>query len=396
MTLPTETPATAVVPTGYDPGSYSCVRSLARRGVRTVVASQNDDVPAAASRFCDESVVIPPPEDVDAYAEALLACARQPGVQTILPLRPQDPYVFAKHSDAFADHVSVVTPDETLLETVFDRVQLFEAARAAGVPVPETRRLGEATEWSRDAVVKSRYNLLTADYVEDYDPTRAATVKTVEHAPAGATLDEAAICQRMGHEPIVQEFVESAGEYVFGALYDHGDPVATFQHEQLRGDSYTGGGGVYRRSISNPDLAAVGRQLLDHLNWHGLACIEYVEDSATGEFKLVELNPRLWQSLPCAVRAGADFPAYYWHQATGQGEKIDPEYRVGVSTHLLYGELGYLQSLNRDDSPFHDRPALSGELFSVVSSCLSSPHFDNLRFDDPRPFLRGLRHVLTG
>jgi len=50
------------------------------------------------------------------------------------------------------------------------------------------------------------------------------------------------------------------------------------------------------------------RDLLDWLDWHGLACIEYIGDADTGEFVLVEINPRMWQSLAGAVAAGADFP----------------------------------------------------------------------------------------
>jgi predicted ATP-grasp superfamily ATP-dependent carboligase len=198
----------------------------------------------------------------------------------------------------------------------------------------------------------------------------------------------------MHHDPIVQEFVEASGQYVFAALYDEGEPLATFQHRQLRGNSYTGGGGVYRETIADPELEAVGRRLLDHLDWHGLACIEYMKDAETGAYKLAEINPRLWQSLPCAVRAGADFPSYYWLAATGRADEIDPTYEVGVRTHMLHGELGYLQSVRSDTSPFHQRPSLPREALAVASSCLTSPNFDTFRVDDPRPFLRGVGHVL--
>ncbi|MFC7134032.1 MULTISPECIES: carboxylate--amine ligase [Salinibaculum] len=387
---------TVVIPTGYDPGSYSAVRSLARRGVRTIVASHYDDVPAAASRYCDEAVDVPDPDDdLVAYRDALLSLARRPSVRTILPLRPFDPYVFARDAASFDRHVSLVTPPADTLDTVFDRVQLFEAAADAGVPIPETRRLADGADWPTPRIVKSRYNLLTSTYCPERAPEDAETVKSVEHVPSSETIDVEAVRDRMGHDPIVQEFVASSGQYVFGALYDHGEPLATFQHRQLRGDSYTGGGGVYRESIDDPELEAVGRALLDHLDWHGLACIEYMKDETTGEYKLAEINPRLWQSLPCAVRAGADFPWYYWQAATGRADDIDPEYQVGVRTHLLHGELGYLQSIRADGSPFYETPSLSRATVDVARSCLTDPHFDTLRLDDPRPFLRGVRHVIS-
>lgn len=388
---------TALIPTGYDPGSYSAVRSLSRRGVHTAIASQYADVPAGASRFCGESIRIPDPdENLLSYRDALLALARRPSVRTILPVRPFDPYVFARYEPSFERHVSLVTPGRDLLDTVYDRTQLFEAAAEAGVPIPETRLLSDGYDWDEKRIVKSRYNLLTSSYCPGRAPEDAGTAKSVEFARPDGRLDVDRLCEEMEHEPIVQEFVDASAQYVFGALYEDGQARATFQHRQIRGESYTGGGGVYRETISDPELEAVGRQLLDHLDWHGLACIEYMKDAETGEYKLAEINPRLWQSLPCAVRAGADFPSYYWQAATGRAEQIDPSYRVGVRTHFLHGEVGYLESIRSDSSPFHTRPSLPRETLSVAGSCLTDPKFDMLRADDPRPFLRGLAHVIFG
>ena len=135
----------------------------------------------------------------------------------------------------------------------------------------------------------------------------------------------------------------------------------------------------------------MGRALLDHLDWHGLACIEYIEDQSTGEFVLVEINPRMWQSLPVAVDAGADFPYYYWLCATGHPEKIVPGYETGVGCHRLDGEIGYLVSLFRDSSPHVERPSVRATLWEMVRSCIEHPRFDFSHLDDLRPLLLGAR-----
>ncbi|WP_218644648.1 carboxylate--amine ligase [Natronomonas gomsonensis] len=384
-----------LIPTGFDAGSYTSVRSLARLDVGTIIGSEHDDVPAAASRFCDEFVRLPSPtEDLLAYRDALVGVAARPEVRTIAPLRPQDPYVFAKYADRFEPYVSLVTPPMETLRTVHDRVRLIEAAGEAGVPAPETQLLSDVDTWDEERIIKSRYNLLVDEYLPEWSPRDVGVVKTVTHVRPGETPDVDEIEAEMKHEPIVQEYVRSSGEYVFGALYDHGEAVSTFQHRQIRGDSYTGGGGVYRESIADPELEAVGTQLLDHLDYHGLACIEYMRDADTGEYVLTEINPRMWQSLPCAVVAGADFPAHYWLLATGRGEEIEPGYEVGVGSHLLYGELGHLLSIITDDSPFVEAPSLVGTAAEIAMSCYRMPNFDVLKFDDPRPFLRGVRHAI--
>ncbi|ELY60739.1 carboxylate--amine ligase [Natronolimnohabitans innermongolicus] len=381
-----------LVPATYSPVGYTCVRSLARRGLRPIVVSEHERVPAGRSRFCDEYVrICSPYEDLLGYRDELLTLAAQPRVRTILPLRPADPYVLTTYGEAFERHVSLCVPSAESLRRINDRVALYETAVDAGVPVPKTWRFEAFDGWDDAVVVKSRYNHLTAAQIPSYTESKSSTQSDVIHVPAGRDPDPEAIRSTMKHSPIVQEYVRNDDQYVFAALCDRGTTVATFQHRQIRGDSYTGGGGVYRESIDDPALERVGRRLLDALEWHGVACVEYAKDTATGEYKLLELNPRFWKSLPTAVRAGADFPAYYCHLATGRPPAINPGYKRGVSTHSLYGELHHLLSLRYDESAIVDRPSVPATAWRIIESCLRSPNFDMARLDDPVPFVCGLR-----
>lgn len=386
----------AVVTASRYPHGYASVRSLAREGVDTVAAVDDPTLPITASRYCDETAEVPPPSEFLEYKDALLEIARRPAVRTIVPHRPQDPYLFAKYADEFDPIVDLVVPSLETLRLAHDRNELMAAAEAAGVPVPETDLLGDADSRDVDRIVKSRYNLVTSEYVDSFDPEEGEIEKSIIHVPADDSLDVDAIRGQMNHEPIVQEYVDATDQYVFGALYDHGEALATFQHRQLRADSYTGGGGVYRETIHEPELEAVGRELLDHLEWHGLACIEYVEDANTGEFKLIELNPRMWQSLPCATRAGAAFPYWYWLQATGRADEIDPGFEVDVKTHYLFGEIEHLASVVSEESPVVDPPSLPVRTAEILASCVATPGFDYLHLDDPSPALRHARRELGG
>jgi len=385
----------ALVPTGHDASSYACLRSLARQGIDTVVASDKEGVPAAASRYCAETARLPDPrEGLLPYRDALLDLAERDDVGTVIPVRPEDGYVLSRYADAFENHVSLVVPTMDQLETVHDRLQLAAAAEAAGVPVPETRLLAEVDDWDEDLVVKTRYNVLADAYLEDFEPGEIDVIKDIVHVIHEDPPDPAEVRRSMRHDPIVQEYVHTEDEYMFTGLYDHGEPLATFQHRQIRGNSYIGGGGVYRRSIYDEQLESVGRTLLDHLDWHGLACIEYLKDAETGEYVLTEINPRMWQSLPSTVRAGADFPWYYWQTAMGRADEIQHDYDLGVGTHMLHGELGYLLSVLTEESPYVCRPSIPGTVRDIASSIAKEPRFDYLALDDPGPFLAGVRNVL--
>jgi hypothetical protein len=101
----------ALVPSGFEPISYPCLRSLGNRGIHTILASEHENLPQHSSKHCDESVTLEAePDDIAAYKEELLNVARRTDVRTVLPTREHDAYLLAKYEDEFDAEVSVVSP----------------------------------------------------------------------------------------------------------------------------------------------------------------------------------------------------------------------------------------------------------------------------------------------
>ncbi|WP_240318871.1 ATP-grasp domain-containing protein [Halorussus rarus] len=384
-----------VVPAIGTASSTAGLRSLGRRGVPTIAVSENATPPGFASKYCDETVSAPDPTvDLLAYERALVDLARRDDVGTVLPFREEDVYALARNREALTDHVGAPWPDLDALRQAQDRVELFAAARRAGVGMPVTRPIDEWNDRDRDVIVKPRYTVHAEEYADRFDESRAQWSSTRYVGP-DETLDRDELVAEMGHVPLVQEYVPSPDEYGFFALYDEGEAVATFQHRQRRGWKYSGGPSAYRESVDIPELESAGRRLLDELDWHGAAMVEFLRDPDTGEFKLMEVNPRFWSSLPFTVQAGVDFPHLYWRQAGGETVDRAPDYEVGVAGHLLRGELLHLRSVAADDFPLVERPSLARRALEIGASLVRHPRFDYLSADDPGPFVRDLRNTVA-
>lgn len=387
-------PSAVVTATRY-PHGYASVRSLGKRGVRTIAAVEDAGLPVTASRYCDEAVEVPSARDLPAYREALLELARRDHVETIVPHRPQDAFVLSRHRDEFDRYVDVVVPRLDVLRDAHDRLRLVEAAERAGVAAPETRLLGDGDARETGRVVRPRYPLLTDEYVDDLEPGESRVPPGPERVPADESPDGRGLRERMGHEPIVQAYDPAGDGFVFGALYHRGTALATYQQRTIRGDSYDGGPGVYRETVADPDLEAAGRAVLDELEWHGLACVEFVRDAGSGRYTVVDVDPRMWESLPVAVRSGADFPRWYWLHTRGAVDEILPDYDVGVGSHYLSGELEHLRSVLSDGSAPVERPSFPGAAWDVLASCARSRNFDYVHRDDPSPAIRQLRNGVS-
>ncbi|WP_202935221.1 carboxylate--amine ligase [Halorussus amylolyticus] len=384
---------TAVVPAIDVASSTACLRSLGRSGVRTIAVSELPDPPGFRSKYADETVRVPDPcKDLSGYAEALLGLAEREDVRTIVPFRETDVYALAKHRDAFSDHVGTPWPSFETLRGAQDRIELFDAADAAGVSMPETAKFDDWDDWSEETIIKGRYTIPAPEYVGE-DAAAAFRRPSTTYVESDSAPDRETVVSEMGHVPLVQEYVPGTDEYGFFALYDEGEPVATFQHRQRRGYKYCGGPSSYRESVDIPELEAAGLALLDELDWHGVAMVEFLRNDETGEFELMEVNPRFWSSLPFTVQAGVDFPNLYWSMAEGDPPEDPPEYEVGVAGHLVRGELLHLHSIACEDYPVVERPSFVKTAAHVAASMVRHPRFDYLDLDDPEPFVRDIESV---
>jgi len=381
-----DAPAVAV-PAVTAPSSVAVLRSLGRRGIHTIAVSEQGTPPAFWSRYCGERVRAPSPStDLDGYRDVLLELAARNGVRAITPMREEGVYVLAHARERFAEHLPPLWPSASQLEEVHDRERLFATAERIDVPIPETSLLTDVEHWDRERIVKARYALLTAAYTGSVPPGQCDTPPSTIYLEPGVSPDTEGIVDEMGHVPIVQEYLPGP-EYSFRALYHDGDPVVTSQKRLLRGMKYPRGPSIYHESTAIPRLEELGRRLLGELDWEGPATVGFIRDDS-GAFRLLEINPRFWSNLSMDIQAGVDYPHYYWSLAGGESIDVEADYRPGVASHLLRGELVHLHSVVRDSYPLADRPSIPGTVGNILRSVYEQPNFDYLSRDDPGPFAR--------
>jgi hypothetical protein len=78
------------------------------------------------------------------------------------------------------------------------------------------------------------------------------------------------------------------------------------------------------------------------LKYTGLGHVEFVREGPDGEFKFLELNPRVWGSIGIARYAGVDLFSAYQRLAAGLPVAPDLSYRQGVEYHRFSGEARFI------------------------------------------------------
>ena len=117
--------------------------------------------------------------------------------------------------------------------------------------------------------------------------------------------------------------------------------------------------------------------------------IEFKVDFQTGKWAFIEINGRLWGSLPLAVAAGIDFP-YCLYELLVDGRRDFPQqFNTNLYCRNILRDLYWMsenRKVDRTDSTAHHVPLLQilREAGNVV---LLRERIDSFTMDDPRPGL---------
>lgn len=146
---------------------------------------------------------------------------------------------------------------------------------------------------------------------------------------------------------MLQQYIAGHGAGLF-ALYDNGKPITFFAHQRLREKPPQGGVSVLSESAPlNPDLLRHAQALLDAVQWHGVAMVEFRIAADSTPF-LMEVNTRFWGSLQLAIDAGVDFPALLYRVCNGEAVAPVTDYRTGQRLRWLLGDIDSLYLTLRD------------------------------------------------
>jgi predicted ATP-grasp superfamily ATP-dependent carboligase len=142
------------------------------------------------------------------------------------------------------------------------------------------------------------------------------------------------------------------------------------------------------------DGVIAARKILDSLQWHGVAMVEFKIDAA-GRAWLIEINARFWGSLQLAVDSGADFPWLLYQLATGARPDVPDGYAIGNRLRWWLGDLDNLYARLKDQrwTPTlrHKVDALS----DFLRPWQPRTRYEFLRWNDPAPSLTAFRQYVA-
>lgn len=276
----------------------AAIRSLGRAGAPVIAIDHRRGALGFHSRYAEPRLCPDPVVEEDAYVAFLRALGDE--LDAPAPIFP----THDEHLNAIARHQEELPflypfPSWDVLEPIQSKRHQLERAQELGIPVPRTAR--EPTD-------DFGYPVL----VKPSDPTgfRRAFRRQAFRCATRAELD-AAFERARPHDPLVQELIPGGDDalYTLGSyLGRDGEALGVFSGRKLR--QTPPGVGTCRVGEARwaDEVVDQGLALLRGLGFYGLSQVEFKHDPRDGAYKLIEVNPRLFQWHGLATACGVDLP----------------------------------------------------------------------------------------
>ncbi len=328
---------------GGAPGAAGIIKCLQQE--KSFVITVADANPYAIGKHLVNNFESIPLAVAPLFAETVLSVCKQKKINIVLPLVTKELLVFAQHKHEFEEAgVKLLVSPAASLEIANNKSRLYQFLQWRGIAVPDFRvvetvdqfitalqELGypdkqvcfkpSVSNGSRGfRIVTNQVN--ESDLLFNYKPGNTY----ISYTDAVRILSSAEF-----PELLVSEYLPGI-EYSVDCLANHGEAVLIVPRSRKK---MINGISVEGEFVQEENIIVYCKQILHELQLHGNIGIQ-VKQAATGEFLILEINPRVQGTISAALGAGVNLPVLAIKQELGlaiSSEELIVKWGTGFSRH---------------------------------------------------------------
>lgn len=328
--MPTNRSKKILVTSGGWQGALTTVQSLGRLGHHMYLLGTRWDIPTFYSRFCKGRFICPEESNEQPYLEFVLNLLKSNRFDALIPISDQTVSLFSRHRELLLAHTCLHLAPQDILEIAGNKTKTYRFALENNIPIPETYFPGT----NGDVAILSQKDIFPC--VVKYPTGTASNNVFIIDSPQ-QLKNFFNSNQHQETWPIVQRKIES-DFYGFTGVCRHGEILDYFMFRTDYQHSH-GGTPPYAYSFVDENLLKSARLLLHKLNFTGSFDLDYMKGKS-GEFLLLEINPRFSGTLNFSYKLGIDLPRTYLGLILGDDVTARPHrnYKSGILHRSVFPE----------------------------------------------------------
>lgn len=309
----------AVVIGGEHPG-LAIARSLGPRGIPVFVIDDQHSI-SKFSRYTTRVVRVDNLRDPEKTVDSVLEIGRRYGLKdwVLFPTRDETVMAFSRHRERLAEFFRVTTPEWESTRHVWDKYNTYKLAEQIGIPSPRTWNVRSKEELPS---LYARLPLAIKPAVKEnfFYATGAKAWRADTPEQLNALFDAAAHNIQMS-EIMIQEIIPGDGncQLSYCAFFRDGSAHSILTARRLRQHPREfGRAATYVETADLPEIEELSERFLRAINFYGLVEVEFKQDPRDGQYKLLDVNARVWGFHGLGQVAGVDFPYLLFADQVGR------------------------------------------------------------------------------
>jgi D-aspartate ligase len=241
----------------------------------------------------------------DEWIDVIEKTVRRFKIDVVLPIALEGVRLVSQRREAISKVAAIPPiPEFETLELARSKWSLYQFAKKHGLPVVTSVLIGKDGRPVADSP-----DLDSIEYPALLKPTRqfggAGIVKVRTPSDLHAVWKDKRILE--GTEYILQSFIPGV-DVSFSALCQGGEVKAHTAWRELLPSRQPFHSAQLVEYADDKETVEVGKRLVAALRWDGVLDIDFIFDRRDRRAKILEINPRFWQSLLGSLSAGVNFP----------------------------------------------------------------------------------------
>ncbi|HYO23297.1 MAG TPA: ATP-grasp domain-containing protein [Flavisolibacter sp.] len=297
------------------PGGPGIIKALLKANF---ILFTSDCNPVASGRFLHQNFVQLPHADNDDFIPFVLKFCIESRIDVVFPLVTKELFKFSLAKQEFAQHnISVIVSGYESLCIANDKGKLYQHLTEKGIAVPRFEIITTA-ERLVDAAMMLGYPALPV-CIKPTLSNGSRGVRILQqgidemdllfnHKPTHiySTLEKIhAILEQKAFPPLLVSEYLPGPEYTVDTLVQDGEPKLVLPRSRTK---MNGGISVQGTFIKNEQIISYCEKIIRSLSLSGPIGLQVKADT-NGEFKLLEINPRIQGTSVAALGVGVNLPS---------------------------------------------------------------------------------------
>jgi predicted ATP-grasp superfamily ATP-dependent carboligase len=373
----------AFVANAKSPPALAVIRSLGRRNIVVTGASDSKYDFPLYSKYCTHKIILRTSIDnVEDRIGELLEIVKHHSFDVFIPVMSGVSLeALSKWKNEFEKHTRLALPDFEQFGILNNKAEVAKLFTRLGIPGPKTY-IAEQDSDLTGIIRNGRFPMI----IKPYRGEGAKGVITISRPENLESIFRSAL--RINGPCIIQEYIKGVKHTAVYLLNRDSEVKRFFVHRAIREFPLSGGPTCFLESVAYDPIFPYGLQLLQHLHFSGLASMEFIADDEDGIPKIIDINPRIYGPIQCAISSGVDLPYDMFRMEFYGDIEKQLKYRTGVTCrHLLFDDTKHLISVLKGEKNTKYDPGKFTALLNYIKFWKDGSYFI-LSLSDPKPALR--------